>query len=69
MDWNTTSDADFRAEVRGFVESQFPPALRNHPRRIPRWETTRDWFLTLSAKGWIAPNWPAAHGGMGLAAS
>ena len=69
MDWNTTSDADFRAEVRGFVESQFPPALRNHPRRIPRWETTREWFLTLSAKGWIAPNWPVAHGGMGLTAS
>ncbi|MBS0337029.1 MAG: acyl-CoA dehydrogenase family protein, partial [Proteobacteria bacterium] len=69
MDWNAISDADFRAEVRGFVEKNFPAALRNHPRRIPRWETTREWFLTLSAKGWIAPNWPAAWGGMGLTAS
>ncbi len=63
------SDPDFRTAVRGFVEKNFPAELRNHPRRIPRWETTRDWFLTLSAKGWIAPNWPVAHGGMGLSAS
>ena len=32
MDWNAMSDADFRTEVRGFVESQCPPALRHHPR-------------------------------------
>ena len=69
MDWNALSDTDFRTEVRRFVEQNFPAHLRNHPRRIPRWETTREWFLTLAAKGWIAPNWPAACGGMGLAAS
>jgi len=68
-DWNTLGDRDFRAEVRGFIESNFPAHLRNHPRRIPRWEDTREWFLTLSAKGWIAPNWPREHGGMGLSAS
>lgn len=68
-DWNALSDADFRAEMRRFVERNFPSNLRNHPRRIPRWETTREWFLTLSAHGMVAPNWPAVHGGMGLSAS
>ncbi len=68
-DWNALSDADFRTEIRAFVEKDFPPHLRNHPRRIPRWETTREWFLTLSANGMLAPNWPAAYGGMGLSAS
>jgi len=68
-EWNTLSDDAFRAEVRAFIEQNCPAHLRNHPRRIPRWETTRDWYKALSAKGWIAPNWPAAHGGMGLGAS
>ena len=69
MDWNALSDDEFRAEVRAFVEGNLPTNLRNHARRIPRWETTRDWYTALSAKGWIAPNWPVAYGGMGLNAS
>lgn len=69
MDWNTLTDEDFRAEVRQFIEKTLPVGLRNHPRRIPRWETTREWYQALSEKGWIAPNWPAAYGGMGLSAS
>jgi len=68
-DWNALSDAGFRAELRGFIEKNLPVELRNHPRRIPRWETTRPWFLALSSAGMLAPNWPAEHGGMGLAAS
>jgi alkylation response protein AidB-like acyl-CoA dehydrogenase len=63
------TDAEFRAQLRGFIEARFPPHLRNHPRRIPRWETTRDWYRALAEKGWIAPNWPVEHGGMGLSAS
>lgn len=69
IDWNVCTDEDFRAELRGFIESTFPAHLRNHPRRIPRWEDTREWFGTLAAKGWIAPNWPREYGGMGLSAS
>jgi alkylation response protein AidB-like acyl-CoA dehydrogenase len=65
-DWNTLSDQDFRWEVRSFIEAEFPAHLRFHPRRIPRWEETRDWYLTLSAKGWLAPHWPVEYGGMGL---
>jgi alkylation response protein AidB-like acyl-CoA dehydrogenase len=69
MDWNALSDEEFRAGVRRFIEQQLPLALRNHPRRIPRWETTREWYEALAAKGWIAPNWPVEYGGMGLTAS
>lgn len=66
MDWNALGDETFRAEVRGFIEEHCPPHLRDHPRRIPRWETTKPWYEALSAKGWIAPNWPREWGGMGL---
>jgi alkylation response protein AidB-like acyl-CoA dehydrogenase len=68
-DWNAMTDAQFRADMRAFIERECPPHLRNHPRRIPRWETTRDWFLTLSRSGRLAPNWPAEPGGMGLGPS
>lgn len=67
VDWNTLTDAACRREVRSFVEAEFPGHLRFHPRRIPRWEETREWYLTLSRKGWLAPHWPREHGGMGLA--
>jgi alkylation response protein AidB-like acyl-CoA dehydrogenase len=69
MDWNSLTDAQFRADMRDFVERNCPAPLRNHPRRIPRWETTREWFLTLSGAGRLAPGWPANYGGMGLSAS
>jgi alkylation response protein AidB-like acyl-CoA dehydrogenase len=64
-DWNALGDEDFRAEVRAFFEANYPPHLRFLPRRL-RWAECRDWYLTLSQKGWIAPNWPREHGGMGL---
>jgi len=67
--WNALSDAAFRAELRGFIEKSLPAELRNHPRRIPRWEATRGWFLALSAAGMLAPGWPPEYGGMGLTAS
>ena len=54
MDWNALTDDAFRTEVRDFIEQQCPAHLRNHPRRIPRWETTRGWYEALTAKGWIA---------------
>ena len=55
-------DAAFRAEMRAFVEANCPAQIRHHPRRIPRWETTRDWFRTLSKAGMLAPNWPVPAG-------
>ncbi|MBI3069326.1 MAG: acyl-CoA dehydrogenase family protein [Betaproteobacteria bacterium] len=64
-DYNRMGDEEFRAMVREFFETHYPAHLRFPPRRL-RWHEIRDWYLTLSRKGWIAPNWPREHGGMGL---
>ena len=67
-DLSTLSDEAFRAEVRRFVEQEYPPALR-HPRHRLHWDQGRAWFETLRAKGWVAPGWPREYGGLGLNAS
>jgi alkylation response protein AidB-like acyl-CoA dehydrogenase len=64
-DWNALSDEAFRTQVRDFFDANYPHELRFLPRRL-RWAECRDWYLTLSRKGWIAPGWPKEHGGMGL---
>ena len=65
QDWNALSDADFRRIVRTEFETHYPAHLRYPPRRL-RWEENKDWYLRMAEKGWIAPNWPAEYGGMGL---
>jgi alkylation response protein AidB-like acyl-CoA dehydrogenase len=65
IDCNATSDEDFRTEVRSFFERHYPEPLRYILRRA-RWDEMRDWWRTLYEHGWIAPNWPREHGGMGL---
>ena len=64
-DWNALADEDFRALVRADFEGHYPQALRYAPRRL-RWHEIREWYLRMADKGWIAPNWPAEYGGMGL---
>ncbi|MGI4778365.1 MAG: acyl-CoA dehydrogenase [Janthinobacterium lividum] len=64
-DWAAMDDAEFRAIVRGFFEAHYPPALRNMSRRV-HWPEIKDWYLTLSRQGWLAPAWPREHGGMAL---
>ncbi|HRH85640.1 MAG TPA: acyl-CoA dehydrogenase family protein [Rubrivivax sp.] len=64
-DWNALPTEVFRERVREFFERNYPPELR-YPKRRLRWAEIRDWTLKLSAQGWIAPSWPATHGGMGL---
>jgi len=63
--WDDISDEDFRRIVRQFFESEYPAAMRNPSARF-RWQEIKPWYLTLSRKGWVAPAWPAEHGGMGL---
>jgi alkylation response protein AidB-like acyl-CoA dehydrogenase len=67
-DLTALSDEDFRAEVRRFVEQEYPPALRHPPHRL-HWDQGRAWFEALHAKGWVAPGWPREYGGLGLSAS
>lgn len=65
MDWNVLSDDEFRAAIRAFLDANYPEALR-YPKHRLRWAQVRDWYLTLSRQGWLAPAWPRAYGGMGL---
>ncbi|MDO8553049.1 MAG: acyl-CoA dehydrogenase family protein, partial [bacterium] len=64
-DFNALSDEAFRNEARAFFVKHYPQHLRYILRRA-RWSEVREWYLTLSRHGWIAPNWPREHGGMGL---
>lgn len=63
--WETMSEPDFRRMVRAFLHAHYPERLRYLAHR-PRWREIRDWYLCLSRQGWVAPAWPASHGGMGL---
>ena len=68
QDWNDISDEDFRTIVRDWFEKEYPEELR-YPSHRFRWAEIKDWYLKLSAKGWVAPAWPREHGGMGLSPS
>lgn len=65
IDWNTLDNETFRQTVREFFEKNYPAELR-YPKTRLRWAEIKDWYLTLSRKGWLAPSWPQAFGGMGL---
>ena len=57
------SDEDFREEVRAWIEQTLPADLRHLPTR-PAVERSIWWHRQLYQRGWIAPRWPKAHGGM-----
>jgi alkylation response protein AidB-like acyl-CoA dehydrogenase len=61
---DTPSDADFRRDVSQWLEQNLPARLRNLPVR-PAFEDASWWHRKLFERGWIAPNWPKDHGGMG----
>jgi alkylation response protein AidB-like acyl-CoA dehydrogenase len=64
-DWNQLSESEFRNLVRHFLELNYPSHLR-HPSHRLHLHECKDWYLTLSKHGWIAPSWPKEYGGMGL---
>lgn len=66
-DLNQLSDEAFRMLVRNFIEKNYPPELRNPPRRL-HYQDNKAWYRILSRKGWLCPNWPREFGGMGLSA-
>ncbi len=65
LDYNAMSDDAFRAEVRAWIEANYPEELRFPTHRLHR-RDTKVWYDQLAEKGWLAPNWPREHGGMGL---
>ena len=64
-DWNALSDDEFRQIVRIEFQTNYPPELRFPPSRLT-FDVLGPWYRRMAEKGWIAPNWPAAYGGMGL---
>ena len=61
---DTPAEAEFRSEVRTWLEANLPAALRWRTARPP---PDRVDALVSHAfpKGWIAPHWPKQYGGMG----
>ncbi len=58
------AEAEFRTEVRTWLETNLPLWLRGRTARPPPAELM-PWYRTLARKGWIAPHWPKQYGGMG----
>jgi alkylation response protein AidB-like acyl-CoA dehydrogenase len=66
-DWSAMPEADFRQMVRALFAKHYPESRRYLPYR-QTWAQSRDWYMTLSRLGWLAPAWPREHGGLGLPA-
>ena len=64
-DFNGLDDEAFRHVVRSWIEANYPEDQRFPAKRLRRADN-KFWYDKLSANGWIAPNWPREHGGMGL---
>jgi len=67
---DTQEQADFRSEVRDFIEQQCPAELRGantFDGTPPNLRAAMDkWRKGLASKGWIAAGWPKEYGGAGL---
>ncbi len=65
----STEHERFRDEVRRFLDDALDEELltaqRNCPGIFLDYEHNIRWHRILHAKGWIAPAWPAEHGGTG----
>jgi alkylation response protein AidB-like acyl-CoA dehydrogenase len=67
-DLNCLDDHVFRTTIRDWIERNYPPQIRNPPKRL-HLRDNKLWYIALSKKGWLAPGWPREYGGMGLSAS
>jgi alkylation response protein AidB-like acyl-CoA dehydrogenase len=68
MDLDHLTDEEFRHHIRGWVATNYPPELRNPPKRL-HWAENKIWYFKLAEQGWLCPGWPREHGGMGLSAA
>ncbi|MBS0560083.1 MAG: acyl-CoA dehydrogenase family protein [Proteobacteria bacterium] len=67
-DYSAMDDETFRMEVRSWIAANYPPELRNPPKRL-HFSENKVWYYKLAEKGWLCPGWPREYGGMGLSAS
>ncbi len=65
QDWERMPEARFRALARALFARHYPEHRRYMPYR-QSWAQSREWYMTLSRLGWLAPAWPRQFGGMGL---
>lgn len=61
----TAEDNAFRAEVRQFIEENYPKDLIGKDRAELEREDYLAWHKILYKKGWVAPSWPVEFGGTG----
>jgi alkylation response protein AidB-like acyl-CoA dehydrogenase len=65
----SAEDEAFRAEVRSFLDTALTDEMREAARLtstvFAEFEIGHRWHKALYEKGWIAPGWPAEHGGTG----
>ncbi|MBL6952641.1 MAG: acyl-CoA dehydrogenase family protein [Alphaproteobacteria bacterium] len=63
----TAADEAFRNEVRAFFDEKLTDDMREASNLssgvFAEFEIGRRWHTALYEQGWIAPSWPAAHGG------
>lgn len=63
----TPDEVAFRDEVRAFMRTALPPAIRSKMvkgRRLVKGDLV-NWQRILNAKGWAVPHWPKQWGGTG----
>lgn len=69
--------ADFRTEVREYLEANCPPSMRTVAKEEEDYywggrnskfasEDQKTWFEAMAFKGWNVPTWPKEYGGGGL---
>ncbi len=74
---DSPKEDQFRAEVRSFLDKEFPPEFSNRPTEWGLFNAAgrmssdfagfmRSWTPKLNERGWGAPAWPKEHGGGGL---
>jgi alkylation response protein AidB-like acyl-CoA dehydrogenase len=57
-------DLSFQQEVKSFLDEAWDPALQARVSKISTMkEGMEEWQRRLYKKGWMAPHWPAEHGG------
>ena len=63
----------FRAEVRAWLDANFPEDLRRDPAQQmavamgqPEGTAAKAWREAMGSKGWGTPTWPKEYGGGGL---